>query len=162
MLRQSILGFYYYKSGIFKQSVNFEKGALLGNCSSESLISLIIREEKYPNYSGTPNIEELLNDLVNINKDTFALINYSMYLISTHTTTDWIKADYYISLIDYDNTSDIDSVISWWQSLSNEGDLEGDLVLGWLCLKGKVNDPNGYPSRKGLLNQSKYIIFLTG
>ncbi len=137
------LGFYFYKSGNFIQSVNFfKKGMLLGNYLSKINLSYMIRKGEYPNYSGTPNIEELLGDLVKINRYTFALINYSLYLISNlNTTIDWIEADYCISLIDYDNTSDIDSAVNWWQNLSNQGDLEGDLVLGWLCLRKKVSDP---------------------
>ena len=146
------LGFYFYKIRDYSKSVDFiETGLLLGSHLAKINLSYIIRKAKYPNYNGTPTLEELLSDLANKDKNTLALVNYALYLISNLCEIDWVKADGYITLIDCNSTGEISVAINWWQSISDEGDLEGDLVLGWLCLKGKAKNPKGMTAKERFL-----------
>ena len=153
----SILGFSLYKSKDYNQSIYcFEKGLLLGSDSCKINLSYAIRKGKYPNYHGTPSIEELLSDLVNKERNTFALINFALYIVSDlYISNDWVKADNYISLINNTDNENIDNATNWWQTVSDEGDFEGDLVLGWLCVKGKAKDPKGMTIKERFTNSSK-------
>jgi|GEM_PF-3285893 len=157
------LAFNLYLCGQKPRSADlFYKGILKDNSVCEINLAYMIRKEEYPSSKGSLNVEELLHKYVFTDKpDIFASINYALFIVaSTKDNIIWNNAEDILSKLNIYNKIDFKDAVQWWSALSNIGDLEGDLIIGWLSKLGLIDDINGlsYSDRfKKLLDAGMFI-----
>ena len=100
---------------------------------TELLAFLVRRGEPCP--AGVP-ISELMRAALENGSD-FAIVNRALQLAAGfECICDWHAADAYMRKLERSS-----SVREWWTMLSDSGDIEGDLVIGWLVRHGLTLDP---------------------
>ncbi|HYE81811.1 MAG TPA: metallophosphoesterase [Clostridia bacterium] len=104
--------------------------------SANSLAYMLRRGEIQGDYE-IPTLSVLQEEDLNNNKSE-AIINYALSLVSKNSSEDlWKKADSYIMKL----KACVSSAL-WWYEISKKGDLEGDLVIGWLVRNKVITDPD--------------------
>lgn len=90
-------------------------------------ISYMLRRDEYIG----PQINKTVSELLNIglkNNEYIAKINYALLIIKNSCNDQtWKEADNIIRNLQYYHEG-----IEWWYDVSKKGDVEGDLVIGWL------------------------------
>jgi len=140
----------------------FEKAVENGDCQSEINLAYMIRRGEYTPSKNIQSIENLLyKHVYNKKPNISATINYALSKIKLTKDNDkWLEAHKILSKLKIYNKSDLNEGIEWWIDLSRTGDLEGDLVIGWLSKLGLIDDIDGlsfYERFKKVLNDGIFI-----
>jgi hypothetical protein len=120
----------------------FYKSMQQGEAESEINLAYMIRKGEYPLHMPHLNIKDLLTKHVFTDKPhIIASVNYALNIVgSTNTTSKWVEAQNILMKLDIYGKEELNNKIDWWYDLSKKGDVEGDLVIGWLSKLGLIDD----------------------
>ncbi|EEL83482.1 Tetratricopeptide repeat domain protein [Bacillus cereus AH1271] len=114
----------------------------------------MIRRGEFDYSSGKYTIEELLKEGLD-NESAFAIVNKALCLVQGKWDFDyWLKADALIRDMSNLSSEELEDALGWWNEVANLGDVEGDLVIGWLSRHDLIKDPEGQ-TLKSRLDKAK-------
>ena len=127
-----------------------EAGVLLrdarenGDMIAAATLAHLIRRGEVPSSEALP-MEDLLSDGVSRGMP-FACVNFALVLaLGFECSPNWERADHI-----FGGLRTTFGILEWWSALSQDGDPEGDLVIGWLCRHGLASDPNDWSLERRL------------
>src|SRR5687768_2112581 len=142
-------GFYLYSASlttsnpqiqrrlISEAGVCFLRGHQRGDVMSSTNLAYLIRRGELGGVEFPP-LSELLQKGLDAGHE-FARINQALRMAAgVQCTVDWRSADDLVASL-----PGTQRVVEWWQTLCEDGDPEGHLVIGWLVRHGLTADSGG-------------------
>lgn len=122
----------YYAIGEYEKAKHQFMGNLQSLSNRNNLAYMLRRNEiKSVELKGTTySVEDLLKEGIEA-KEPFSLMNYALYISQVNGT--YIYDDGLQFLRHYQDSSKLLETFIWWNQLKQSGELEGYLVLMWLC-----------------------------
>ena len=116
----------------------FARAFQLGDLKAGINATYILRRgESSPD--GLPSVVDLLAPGL-AELDSFALVNDALcHASGFQRPIDWVAADARMAEI---GVTGAGNILEWWHKLAQQGDAEGDLILGWLARHGLIKDPD--------------------
>lgn len=115
----------------------FLRGYNMNNVISGVNLAYMLRRNEITE-EGVPPIEILLEGGLKV-AEPFAIINKILLDISVNNSDEtWIKCNELLNLV-----KETTGLLEWWKDIASENEAEGHLVIGLICKKWGLPDPDG-------------------
>ncbi len=137
-----VLGQSLYFAGRWREAAELFLAVCDRSTSAANNLGYMVRRGEVPGDLNVSRASRLLEPLLEAG-DNFVVANYALALAGGEgegDQPDWERADRALARL---REKDVSGVLDYWHGLSNQGEGEGHLLVGWLIRHGLAKDPDG-------------------